>query len=205
MSCPGVALFGGSFNPIHHGHLIIARSVAEQVGLRRVVIIPAGYPPNKWPMELAPAPHRLQMARLAVAGDPLFEVSDIDLQQGGLNYAVNAVEAYRASAGPDVPLSWLIGADALADLPTWHRVRELADLCRIVTSVRAGYQMPDLSSLERVLAPHQVARVRESIVATPQIEISATQIRRRIAEGRSIRHLVPEPVREYILDERLYL
>lgn len=199
-----VALFGGSFNPIHMGHLIAARAVAEHLDISRVILIPAAYPPHKWSHELAGAQHRLAMARLAVAGEPHLEVSDVELRQGGMNYAIRSVEAFRDELGRGVRLHWIIGGDTLLDLRTWHRVREFVDMCRVVTAVRPGFDAPDLSPLLESLSPEQVARVRDGIVPTPRIDISATEIRWRVRERRSIRYLVPEPVREYIEDNGLY-
>lgn len=200
----GIALFGGTFNPIHFGHLIAARAIAEHFDLARVILIPAAYPPHKWPHELADARHRLEMCRLAVAGEPRLEVSDIELQQGGMNYSIRSVEEFRRALGPDVRLHWIIGADTLAQLRNWHRVRQMVELCRIITAVRPGFERPDLSGLLETLSPEQVTRIRDGIVPTPHIDISATEIRWRVREGRSIRYLVPESVREYILDHGLY-
>jgi nicotinate-nucleotide adenylyltransferase len=204
MTAGGVALYGGSFNPIHVGHLIVARAVAEHLDLSRVILIPAAYPPHKWSHELADAHHRLEMAHLAVAGEPHLEVSDIEFQQGGMNYAIRSVEAYREILGPDARLHWIIGGDTMLDLPIWHRVREMVDMCRIVTAIRPGSEVPDLSPLLGVLSAEQVARIREGLVPTPRIDISATEIRWRIRAGRSIRYLVPDAVRHYIDEHGLY-
>ena len=204
MSNGGVALFGGSFNPIHCGHLIAARSVAEHLGLARVILIPAGIPPHKRSRQLADGRDRLEMARLAIEGEPGFEVSDFELRQEGLNYSIRTVEAFRQMLGPDARLHWIIGADTLLELHTWYRTRELVDLCRMVTAVRPGYDTPDLSHLLQVLSPEQVQRLREGIVPTPRIDISASSIRARIQAGLSIRYLVPDPVRDYIFSRGLY-
>ena len=200
----GIALFGGTFDPIHHGHLIVARAVVEQLGYARVVLIPAPNPPHKVGRELTDATHRLEMARRAVEGEPRFDVSDIELRRPGLSYTILTVEAFRREVGPDVPLAWIIGGDSLPELHSWYRIGELVDACRIVTAVRAGYETPDLSALRRTLAPEQVDRLCRDILPTPVIEISATDIRRRVHDGESIRCLVPESVRAYIHDHNLY-
>ncbi|HOQ88030.1 MAG TPA: nicotinate-nucleotide adenylyltransferase [Phycisphaerae bacterium] len=200
----GIALFGGTFDPIHHGHLIVARAVVEQLGYARVVLIPAPNPPHKVGRELTDATHRLEMARRAVEGEPRFDVSDIELRRPGLSYTILTVEAFRRAVGPDVPLAWIIGGDSLPELHSWYRIGELVDACRIVTAVRAGYETPDLSALRRTLAPEQVDRLCRDILPTPVIEISATDIRRRVHDGESIRYLVPESVRAYIHDHNLY-
>ena len=204
MSDAGIVLFGGSFNPIHHGHLIIARAVAERLGAGRLVLVPSAAPPHKHGEDLADVHDRLAMARRAVAGDPAFEVSDAEVRRSGPSYTYLTVEEFRRSLGADVPLYWLIGADTLPELHTWYRVRELTDLCRIVTAVRPGYEHPDLSPLAHVFSKDCVRQLAEAVLPTPRIDISATDIRQRVRSGQSIRYLVPEPVREYIEQHGLY-
>jgi nicotinate-nucleotide adenylyltransferase len=204
MSDAGIALYGGSFNPIHHGHLIVARSVAERLGVRRLVLVPSASPPHKHGEDLASAQHRVAMARLAVAGDPELEVSDVEVKREGLSYSILTVEDFRRMVGPDVPLTWVIGADTLPELHTWHRIREMATMCRIVTAVRPGYEHPDLWRLSRVLPAEYIRELTEAVLRTPRIDISATEIRQRVREGKSIRYLVPERVREYIEAQGLY-
>lgn len=200
----GIALFGGTFDPIHHGHLIVARAVAEQLDCERVVFVPAPNPPHKMGSDLSDAAHRLEMAKLAIAGEPRFEVSDIELRRSGPSYTILTVQAYRQTIGPDVPLAWIVGGDSLSELHTWYRVGELVDLCRIVTAVRPGYETPDLSVLRQRLGDGQIARLVGDILTTPRIDISSTDIRRRIREGRSVRYLLPEPVIEYLNTHKLY-
>jgi nicotinate-nucleotide adenylyltransferase len=204
MTDTGIALFGGSFNPIHHGHLIVARAVAEQLGANRMVLIPSACPPHKREDELAGAEDRLQMARLATQGEAILEVCDAEVRRSGPSYTVLTVDEYRRSVGWDTPLFWVIGGDTLPELHTWYRIRELGDLCRIVTAVRPGYEQPDLSQLAQVLSEEQVQRLQDAVLQTPRIDISATEVRRRVREGRSIRYLVPEAVREYIERRGLY-
>ena len=204
MSQHGIALFGGSFNPIHHGHLIIARAVAESLGLDRVVLVPSANPPHKSDHGLADASDRLAMARLAVADEPGLEVDDIEIGRTGPSYSILTVEDYRKQLRDGGDIFWIIGADTLVELHTWYRAREMVDLCRIVTAVRSGYETPDLSVLEPVLTADQVARLKEGVIQTPRIDISATDIRRRIAAGLSIRYLVPDSVQDYILKQELY-
>ena len=204
MARGGLLLFGGSFNPIHVGHLIIARAAAEQLGVERTILIPSAAPPHKTGSDLAAPEDRLEMVRLAVAGEPGFEVSDIELRREGPSYTLLTVQAYRQQVGADVPLYWLIGGDTLPELHSWYHIAELVDLCRIVTAVRPGFETPDFSTLFGCLSLAQIQRLRESILSTPRIDISATQIRARVREGKSIRYLVPESVVEYIAQERLY-
>ncbi len=200
----GVGLFGGSFNPIHVGHLIVARAVAERLGLDRLVLIPSAQPPHKRGDDLADAADRLEMARLAVQGEPGLEVSDVEIRRQGPSYTILTVQSYLDDLGPDAPLCWIIGGDSLPELHTWYRVAELVELCTIVTAARPGYETPDLSPLARVLSDAQIARLRDHVLPTPRIDVAATDIRRRLHAGQSIRYLVPDPVRDYIERNRLY-
>ena len=199
-----VALYGGSFNPIHIGHLITARAVAEQFEIRRVLFLPAGLPPHRWAAELAGAADRHEMVRLAVAGEPCLEASDIELHQEGMTYSMRSLEVCRQAFGPNTRLYWIIGADVLPNIGAWHRIGEMVEACQIVTAVRAGTETPDLSGLTGVLTMPQLDRIKAGIISTPRVDVSATEIRWRVREGRSIRYLVPESVREYIEAHGLY-
>lgn len=200
----GLLLYGGSFNPIHHGHLIVARSVAEQRGFSRVVLIPSRRPPHKRDEDLAPAEARLALCRAAVAGDDLFEVSDWEMQQRGPNYTLLTVRHFRALHPPPARLAWLIGMDSLAELATWHQVAELVAECEVLTAQRPASAPPSLASLETLVSAAALERLQANILETPRIDVGATQIRARVAAGRSIRYLVPERVREEIERRRLY-
>lgn len=199
-----VLLFGGSFDPIHFGHLIVSRFVAEHLGIDRVILIPGASPPHKRARGLAPAGDRLAMCRLAVDGDPDFEVSDWEAGQAGLNYTLRTVRRFRDVLGPDTGLHWLIGMDSLLELGTWYRVGELVDSCTIVTAARPRYENPNLSQLRGPLSPAQLDKLAQHTLESPWIDISATDIRARVRAGRSIRYLVPEAVCQYIAERRLY-
>lgn len=199
-----VGLYGGSFDPIHFGHLISARSIAEQLGLDRIVLIPSARPPHKLGGVKTPPEHRLAMARLAVEGDPLFDVSDIELQREGPSYTFDTVRQFRQSLGDDVEICWLIGGDTLPELPTWYRVRELVQSVRIVTATRPSWSPPAVSVLEPAVGPNAAEALLKDCILTPGIDISATDIRARVREGRCTRYLLPEPVRSYIERNELY-
>lgn len=202
-----LGLFGGSFNPIHLGHLICARAVAERLRLDRIVLIPAAAPPHKPTHALAPAQHRLAMARLAVQGDALFEVSDIELSRPGPSYTFDTVSSLR-TARPDVTeWNWIIGADSLAELESWHRIADLAKLTRIVTMVRPGHTRrtaADLPGLLAKLGPPALEEILALQLPTPAIDISATDIRTRVARRQSIRYLTPDAVVDYIREQAVY-
>lgn len=200
----GIGLFGGSFDPIHFGHLISARSLAEQLSLDRVVLIPSGRPPHKREAIRTDPAHRLEMTRRAVEGDPLFEVSDVELRREGPSYTFDTVTEFRRRFGGDAELCWFIGADWLAELPTWYRIADLAGIVRFVAAARPGWKVPPREALDRCMGPDAVDRLLADCRVTPLVEISATDIRARVRSGRSIRYLVPERVRSYIMDQRLY-
>lgn len=200
----GIALFGGSFDPIHHGHLIIARSVAEHCSLDRVVFLPTANPPHKSTAGMTPANHRAEMVRLAIANEPRFDLSDFDLLRPGPTYTIETIDHFRGKL-PDVdPLCWIIGADSLNELPTWYRVHQLVDSCRIVTAARPGYDVINWHSLARVFNVGQIERLRMGVLDTPRIDISATEIRSRARRKLPIRYLVPDAVADYIHQHKLY-
>jgi len=200
-----IGLFGGRFDPIHFGHLISARSIAERLSLSRIVLIPCARPPHRPAGELTDAASRLEMARLAVQDDPLFESSDLEIHRPGPSYTFDTVTQFRTQTGPEADLFWIIGADSLPELPTWYRVADLVRLVQIVTVTRPGCSPPPRSTLVAALGEEPTRGLLAHCYATPAIEISATDIRARVRSGRSIRYLTPEPVRSYIESRGLYI
>ncbi len=200
----GILLFGGSFDPLHHGHLIVSTFIADHLDIPRVVLVPGARPPHKQNRCLAPAADRLAMCQLVAKEDPRFEVSDWELSRPGPNYTLHTVEHFRSVAGPRTTLFWLVGMDSLNELGTWHRAAELVEACTIVTAARPGFAAPDEAALAQWFAPQQIERLRRYIVASPQIDISGTDVRARVRAGRSIRYLVPGPVRRHIETHGLY-
>lgn len=200
-----IGLYGGSFDPIHHGHLIIARAVAERLNLATVCFLPSGRPPHKLGRAIAPIEHRMALVQAAIAGESLFSCSDFDARRDGPSYTIDTVRHFRSLHGSAAELFWIIGADSLADLITWRQVRELVDECRIVAAARPGWEQIDWNAYAGVLTDAQIAELRAGVIHTPQIDVSSTEIRHRIKSGLSIRFLVPEVVREYISDHGLYV
>jgi nicotinate-nucleotide adenylyltransferase len=193
-----LGIYGGTFDPIHLGHLILAEQCREACGLDRVLLIATGSPPHK-PGGRTPVAHRLEMVRIAIAGHPAFVASDIEARRPGPHYSVETLEAIRGDH-PGDDLSFLIGADSLADLPAWRAPGRIAELATIVVVNRPGIEEadpshpPDLGPGARPLA----------WVTIPPVGISSTDIRRRLAEGRSIRYMVPRGVEAYIEAHGLY-
>ncbi|HZZ43507.1 MAG TPA: nicotinate-nucleotide adenylyltransferase [Tepidisphaeraceae bacterium] len=188
---------GGSFNPIHHGHLICARAVAEAAGFNRVLLIPSSQPPHKrLNGDIASAEHRLAMCRAAIDADDFFDVSDIELRRNGPSYTIETVRQLKASGWGKV--HWLIGADMVEILPKWHEPQALMAEAQFVVMARPGW------GLDWEKMPGEFRHLQKSVMAAPLLAISATEVRRRVAEGKSIRYLVPEGVRKYIEEKGLY-
>lgn len=213
-----IVLFGGTFNPIHHGHLIVARAVAEYFHFDRITFVPAAVPPHKpLPGEGGQGPaqgivraspdDRLEMVRLAIEGEKLFEVTDIELKRPQPSYTFDTLMAFREEHGLEAQLHWVIGADMLDELGTWHRADEVVDMATIITAARPPWSARLEGILEKLrvrFSPDQVARLAAATAPTPLIDITSTQIRHRIRRKRSINFLTPECVVTYIQNRRLY-
>jgi len=197
-----VGVLGGTFDPVHLGHLIIAEEVRQRVGLAEVLFVPAGQPWLKGEKSISAAQHRLEMAILATASDPHFNVSTIELERPGSTYSIDTIVELKAGLGARAKLYLIVGFDALAELPSWKNPKRLVEMCQVVGVARPGYAEFDLRSLESSIPG---ASELIMIVDVPQIDISATGIRRRVAQGLSIRYLVPEAVERYIAEHNLYV
>lgn len=188
--------FGGSFDPIHFGHLITARAVAENAGFDRVTLVPSHVGPHKQGRHAADVHHRLAMCRLAIDGDPLFEVDPIEADRPGPSYAIDtADELYHRGA---TAVYWLIGGDVVATLPTWHHADRLLQKVTFIVMARPGWLLDPLA------LPIKIQPLAQNVVAVPQIDISSTLIRQRMAAGQSIRNFTPQAIVEYIQHYRLY-
>lgn len=196
-----IGLLGGTFDPVHVGHLIIAEEVRLKLALDEVLFIPTGQPWLKSERSVASGEHRLEMLKLAISSNPHFKVSTIELERPGPSYSVDTASALKDELGAEVELYFIVGFDALAELPIWKELSRLLDLCQVVGVRRPGYAELDWRSLEQAI-PGVSSRV--IVVDVPQIDISSTQIRERVAKGLSIRYLVPEAVEGYISKNRLY-
>lgn len=189
--------YGGTFNPIHHGHLICARAAAEAAGFDRVVLLP-NQPPHKPDSdELAGAEDRLAMCRLAVAGDAMFEVSDIELRRSHPSYTLETARELKRQGWSEI--HWLIGADTVPQLPTWYQPLALLEEVEFVVMARPGWEI-DWQGV-----PPEYRKLRMSVVPAPLIEISASEIRRRVRRRQSISYLTPDAVAAWVRQKRLYL
>ena len=210
-----IGVFGGTFDPIHFGHLRLAEEMAEAIGLERVLFIPAGQPPHRGPPRTASL-HRLEMVRRAIAGNPRFAVDAREVERPRPSYTVDTLTDLRAELGDDQPLWLLLGADAFLDLPSWHAWRRLFDLAHLAVVARPGAQllqsdaMPE--SLKSEAMPRRVADASAAGAAgavllrqmTP-LEISATAIRDTLARQGRARYLLPDAVLDYIHEHQLYV
>ena len=197
-----IGVLGGTFDPIHMGHLIIAEGVKIQLGLSEILFVPAGQPWLKANNYISPAEHRVQMVSLAIASKPYFKLSTIEVERTGPSYTVDTVAELQGKISAKDKLFFILGWDNLLQLPQWHEPSRLIKMCSLVAVPRVGYPNPDLVALEAVVPGLSGSTI---LLNTPQIDISASLIRERVAHGLSIRNLVPEPVEEYIRQHRLYV
>lgn len=197
-----IGILGGTFDPVHNGHIKVAEEVRSQLDLTKVVFLPASQPWLKSDRPISPAAHRVEMVRLAIATYPYFELSLVEINRFGPSYTVDTIEELRGKLGTGAELFFILGWDSFPHLPRWKEPTRLIKLCRLVVVPRPGYKLPDLKQLE-TLIPGLLKNV--ILLDRPEIDVSATQIRKRVVEGLSISHLVPAPVAEYIKQKKLYL
>ena len=196
-----VGILGGTFDPVHLGHLIVAEEARVRLRLDQVMFTPAGQPWLKEGQPVTPGSHRLRMVELAVASNPFFKVLVSEIDRSGPTYTVDTLEELQRSLGPDARFYFIVGMDALEQFHRWKEPERLLDLCSLVVASRPGHQGVDVNNL---VGRYPQAGERLVLLTVPRIEISSTEIRRRVGEGISIKYLVPEAVEEYILEHGLY-
>ncbi len=199
-----IGLYGGTFDPIHIGHLLIAEQVREQLQLAQVRFIPAATAPHKQDQRASQAKHRLEMLRLATCGNPSFVVDDCELQRGGTSYTVDTLEALHRES-PDVDWVLIIGGDSLDEFHTWRDPARICELAFVAVVARGGRAALDMQQLQRYLPEHERPHVQRHRIAMPQIEISSSDIRTRLAQSRSVRYQVHPAVEAYIAAEQIYV
>lgn len=216
-----LGLFGGSFNPVHNGHLAIARQTREALGLDRILFIPTSQPPHKPDGSLAPAQDRYEMVRLAIVSDPTLAISDVEIRRPGKSYSIDTVRQLQQEYGAQTQLFFLIGLDAFLDFPSWRAPQTLLELCSFVVLSRPGLSFRSLSTvarlppipypsladldagrISRIEAP--IGRQRLTCLKLPPSPISASEIRSRIRQGLPVANLLPPLVESYILQHHLY-
>jgi nicotinate-nucleotide adenylyltransferase len=195
-----LGILGGTFDPVHHGHLVAAGEARYQLRLDLVLLVPTGTPPHKPRRPISPAHHRLRMLELAVSGQPHFAISRLDLDRPGPCYTVDMLQLLRVEWGPAPAFFFIEGADSLVDIPTWYQPQRLIELCELAVVERPGVDI-DLPRLEERL-PGIAARLHW--VKMPHLEISSSDLRARVRAGRPISYLVPAAVETYIAEHGLY-
>jgi len=193
-------VLGGTFDPIHVAHLAIAQAALETFALRRVLFVPAAQPPHKPGRPISPAEHRFAMVEVAIAGNPGFEASRMELDRAGPSYTVDTLAALHA-ADPETRLALILSAESFAGLPTWNEAERILTLADVIVAPRFGYDEVDGSFLARQFPS---SRAQAVFLDGPRVWLSASEIRQRAAAGRSVRYLVPDAVAAYIGDHGLY-
>jgi nicotinate-nucleotide adenylyltransferase len=199
-----IGILGGTFDPIHVGHLIIAETVRDEIGLDRVLFVPAATPPHKQGRAITPVENRLEMVRLAVEGNAAFQACDVEARRGGVSYTVETVRELKAQMGAEAAFFLIIGADTVPELATWKDLDELARRAAFVVAARPGFRIEELLSCEFGLARETRARVLRHFVDAVRVAVSSTELRARLAEGKSVRYMLPEAVERYIRAKGLY-
>ncbi|MBU0477294.1 nicotinate-nucleotide adenylyltransferase [bacterium] len=190
-----IAIMGGTFNPIHYGHLVSASEVCNKFKLDKVIFIPSALNPLKNTSNLAEAHHRLKMIKLAIAGNPLFEDSDIEIKRGGTSYTIDTIKAFVKKYGRGVNIYFIIGTDAFLEIDSWASPDALLRMCRFIVTSRPGYDVKK--------AKHVFKKYTEMMEIT-YLAISSSDIRKRIKSGAPIKYLLPESVEDYICKHGLY-
>ena len=196
MNLARLGIYGGTFNPIHTGHLIIAQEIYDRLSLDRIVFIPSGRPPHKNDAAVTAPEHRHAMVTLATNSDPRFEVSDLELRRPGLSYTIETLRELRRHYGPESRFFFVIGADSLVEIDTWRSPDEVFACATVVVVPRPGVD------IDQAPLPW---RERVTTVQSPMMAVSSTDIRHRVKSGRSIRYFVHPDVEHYIHKHRLYL
>lgn len=198
-----IGIMGGTFDPIHYGHLVTAEAVRAEYGLERVFFVPSGHPPHKEDQKVTYAEQRFLMTFLAIAGNYYFEVSRMEIERPGKSYAYDTITAFR-KLFPDYRIYFITGADAVKEILTWHRFDELLDLCSFVGATRPGYCLEDmLKGDEQLVAPDYMDKI--TVIEVPAMAISSSEIRKRVREGKPIKYLLPEDVEQYIYKHGIYM
>jgi nicotinate-nucleotide adenylyltransferase len=198
-----LGIYGGSFDPVHYGHLLLAECCREALRLDEVWLIPAAVPPHKQDRQRAAAKARLEMLELALSGHEQLRASSLEIDRGGVSYTVDTLAAIHEQQ-PEALLFLLMGADSLHDLPTWREPARICELALPAVVCRGGAKAPDFSVLSALVAGQRLKEIEASQVRMPLIELSSTELRQRAAHGQSLRYRTPRAVEKYIETQRLY-
>lgn len=197
-----IGIMGGTFDPIHYGHLVAAEVARAEFGLNKVIFIPAGRPPHKQQKSITDPEHRYLMTVLATSSNPNFEVSRIEVDKDGLTYTFDTVKDLKRIYGEDSTIYFITGADAVLELLTWYKIGELLTLCKFIAVTRPGFDKRDLE--QKIVEISSKYDGEIVCIEVPLLEISSTNIRERLRNGKTIKYLLPEAVEEYIEKNKLY-
>jgi nicotinate-nucleotide adenylyltransferase len=204
-----VALFGGTFNPIHFGHLLIAEQIRTKYNLDKVIFVPTNVPPHKESADLINPKLRLIMAHLATVSNPCFEVSTFEVDRPGKSYTIDTAKYFKQYFGNETDLYFIVGADMLSEISKWKNIEELVKICRFIAVSRPGYDIKKVLDQQFLAAEHPgvLSDLIENVIVEelPMVDISASHIRRRVKEWKSIKYFVPEAVEQFIHNHQLYL
>ena len=199
-----ITLFGGTFDPIHLGHITVAAEAAKHIGAEKLIFIPAKRSPLKGFTPCASEEDRVAMIALAIAGNKIFELSDYELKKGEPSYTLQTVRKFQADYGSETEIYWLIGADSIDDLAHWYKITELIDECIVSTMYRAGFEPPDFSKFKALWGRKRVEKLQRNVIQTSLIDISSTEIRDKLAHGLDVTDMLHPAVAEYIHEHGLY-
>lgn len=199
-----IALFGGTFDPIHLGHTAVVADAAEKIGAEKVIFILAKQSPLKGFFPVASDDDRLKMTALAIAENRTFELSDYELKKSGPGYTLETVRQFQGDYGSDTSIHWLLGADSVDELPRWYGIVELIDLCNLSTMFRAGCEPPDFTRFKALWGERCVEKLQRNVIQTPLVDISSTQIRNILAGGKDVTDMLHPAVADYIRKHSLY-
>lgn len=194
---------GGTFDPIHYGHLVTAEASRSRFGLTEVIFVPSGSPPHKTQRVVSRAEHRYLMTVLATTTNPYFRVSRSEIDRPGPSYTVDTIEVLRSEVGADTVLYFITGADAVMELMTWNRPDAILQNCELIAATRPGYPPADIRRLREAIPQANATRVHT--LEVPALAISSSDVRTRVAQDKPIKYLVPEAVEHYILKSGLYV
>jgi len=199
-----IALFGGTFDPIHLGHTTVAAEAAGCIGAEKIIFVPAKRSPLKGFLPRANDNQRLEMIRLAIGGEKNFQVSDYELKRPAPSYTLATVRKFQADYGSNTSIHWLIGADSIDDLTYWHKITELIDACNLTTMCRAGCEPPNFTKFEEIWGRKRIEKLQRNIIRTSLVDISSTKIRDLIAKNDDFTKMLHPAVVDYIRKNGLY-
>ncbi len=199
-----IALFGGTFDPIHRGHAAVAADAAKRIGAEKVIFIPPKCSPLKTICPHAGDNDRMNMITLVIGNQKNLEASDYELRKSRLSYTIETVKHFQSEYGSQTAIYWLLGADSIDELAHWYKIDELIDICNLAVMYRGGCKPPDFSRLESILGSDRLKKLRQNVLQTPLIEVSSTEIRKRLAAGLDVTDMLHPAVADYIRTHQLY-